>query len=1298
MTSDIVVAQGLSCDAMEPFCAGDDSLIFENTAGVGNAENGPDYGCLGSEPNPAWYFIQVDQSGDLFFRIEQNTLQDFTGAGLDVDFVAWGPFTSTEIQSGICNDLTAANHVPGSWSGGDPPINNSTSQGCSYSGFEIESFNIIGATAGEFYVLLITNFSNTPGFIRMEQSNAGAQDSGTTDCSIVNSFSYCEGEVVSLDATTPAAVTYEWFRDGIPLAQTGSILNGITAPNAVYTCNALNSTNGIISSYEFNVNFLEQPTANAIDDILICDDNNDGLYDFNFSNSTTQIIDAQDSNLFSVSYYTSQGDADARINELTQPHQNTANPQTIYARIENITKIDCYATTTFSIEVFDQPLANTIPDQLVCDDNNDGAWEFNLTDFDNLVLDTQGSAQFAVSYHDSQSDADNNVNPLVSPYTNGMNPETIYVRIHNVDNNLCYDTSEFTIQVYNQPVLSTVSNQLICDDNNDGLWALDLSTLTTIALGTQNSSDFSVTYHLSQADANANSGALTDPYTNATAYSEEEIFIRIENNLNSECFESNSFIFDVFDQPTASAIDFNSCDNLDDGDEANGFVEFDLATIIADVLGTQDPTQFNVSFYLNQSDANNALASIPLNFTNSTINNQQIIARVENIDQTNCYETAIVNLIVDLVPVVNSLVELFQCDDDTDGIVSFNLTEANELISANYSNETITYYTDATDAENGINAIANPITFLNSEPSAAPDILFVRTENAAGCYKTSQLNLIVSTTQVPSNFMLNYEECDTLVEDNDDQNGITNFDFGDANAQILSLFPIGQVLTVTYYENQSDALAETNAITDISNYRNDSSPFVQNIYVRVDSDIDNACLGLGHYITLTVNPVPEVIPVSDYIVCEDNSDDIYDFDLESKNQEILNGQDSSIFLVTYHESQIESDNGANPLASPYTNSVNLQVIYVRITNMITGCSKSVIDFILEVQEEVQANQNMPPFILCDLDAPNDGFTSFDLRSQDLAILDGQNPLLYEVNYYLTLTDANMAINELPDTYVNVENPQIIYARVNDISIPNSICWATTMLTLEVDLLPIFDLDDEYLLCINTNGTEEVGIPILDTELSETDYTFEWSLNGSVLPLETGSSLIPLQGGSYSVVVTNNFTGCQNSDSTLVNESEPPIISAEVTTPIFADNHVIEVTALGLGVYEYSLDNGLWQSSNIFEGVMAGEHVIVVRDKNGCGWASVTVLVIDYPLYFTPNGDGYHDTWNIVGIGTQPSAKIFIYDRFGKLLKQLSPTGIGWNGTYNGAELPASDYWFVVEYNEPLDNLRREFRAHFTLKR
>jgi gliding motility-associated-like protein len=123
---------------------------------------------------------------------------------------------------------------------------------------------------------------------------------------------------------------------------------------------------------------------------------------------------------------------------------------------------------------------------------------------------------------------------------------------------------------------------------------------------------------------------------------------------------------------------------------------------------------------------------------------------------------------------------------------------------------------------------------------------------------------------------------------------------------------------------------------------------------------------------------------------------------------------------------------------------------------------------------------------------------------------------------------------------------------------------------------------------------------------------------------------------------------------------------------------------------------------VFENVAFGEHFVTIWDTEGGLESSCDPLVIsgiqtiDYPRYFTPNGDGIQDTWNIFGLSDQVNAKIYIFDRFGKLIKQISPQGDGWDGTYNGNPLPSSDYWFSVEYLETTTT--KEFKAHFTLKR
>jgi len=88
-------------------------------------------------------------------------------------------------------------------------------------------------------------------------------------------------------------------------------------------------------------------------------------------------------------------------------------------------------------------------------------------------------------------------------------------------------------------------------------------------------------------------------------------------------------------------------------------------------------------------------------------------------------------------------------------------------------------------------------------------------------------------------------------------------------------------------------------------------------------------------------------------------------------------------------------------------------------------------------------------------------------------------------------------------------------------------------------------------------------------------------------------------------------------------------------------------------------------------------------------------VIGFPKFFTPNNDGYNDTWQVYGINvsSQQESIIYVFDRFGKLVKQLSPSDSGWDGTFNGQPLPSSDYWFHIKLQDG-----RTFKSHFTLKR
>lgn len=237
------------------------------------------------------------------------------------------------------------------------------------------------------------------------------------------------------------------------------------------------------------------------------------------------------------------------------------------------------------------------------------------------------------------------------------------------------------------------------------------------------------------------------------------------------------------------------------------------------------------------------------------------------------------------------------------------------------------------------------------------------------------------------------------------------------------------------------------------------------------------------------------------------------------------------------------------------------------------------------------------------------------------------------------------------------------------------------------------------ICI-TSDDEVYQTYTLNTGLNDIDYDFEWfDSNGDTIPGETSATLVVDEAGTYSVIATNWLTSCSSSTVTAtVYETSPATSMTVVQSEYFSDNATITVIVPdGTGTLLYSLDEGSFQSSNVFTGVSVGEHLVTVIDSEGCTYMTQEVLIIDYPNYFTPNGDGINDTWNIIGLN-QPVAKLYIFDRYGKLLKQLSATddSEGWDGTYNQELLPSTDYWFSLDYTEK--GVAKQFKSHFSLKR
>ncbi len=632
------------------------------------------------------------------------------------------------------------------------------------------------------------------------------------------------------------------------------------------------------------------------------------------------------------------------------------------------------------------------------------------------------------------------------------------------------------------------------------------------------------------------------------------------------------------------------------------------------------------------------------------------------------------------------------CDLNDDGFATFFLPVSEIELVGTQTDITVTYYTTLANAEAGVNAITNPETYVNIVTPI--QTIFVRLENNInGCFTTSSFLIEVKPVDFLPFTLNNLEFC---VDGNSETGIPVNL-----TVQEATIFGGGDPsdYTVTYHLSQLEAAAGIAAIPNPSEYPNIVNP--QLIWVRLQNNVVN-CVETGSFsIKIFLKPfITDPNTMTDYELCDDEiSNGFTQFNLSTKIPEIT-GSNPDVF-TSFHTSQLNAENGVNPLPlTGYTNVSNPQTIYVRVTGPNSVCIVFT-NFDLVVKEDAFATTPQAPLESCE-NLPESGIATFDLTQLNLEILAGQTAPDFILTYHTSLDDAEAGTNAIPSSQeTQYQSPsQTIWARVTNTI---SSCYEIAEVQLLVNALPVpVAFLDSYRLCVDESGIiipEEFGItspPTIHTGLDINQHIFTWFING-IEQMEQGTSILVTQEGVYSVTIENLDTGCQNTVSTTVFLSSPPFtFSAEAINGAFASNHVIEVTATGLGNYVYQLDNGSFQSSNIFSNVNAGNHTITITDENGCGSVTLEIPIIDYPLFFTPNNDGYNDTWNIISIAENLSAKIYIFDRFGKLLIQLSPTSDGWDGNYNGKLMPSSDYWFRVDYEE--GGLQKQFRGHFTLKR
>jgi gliding motility-associated-like protein len=322
-------------------------------------------------------------------------------------------------------------------------------------------------------------------------------------------------------------------------------------------------------------------------------------------------------------------------------------------------------------------------------------------------------------------------------------------------------------------------------------------------------------------------------------------------------------IFETVVLPTSEISAIQVCDDLIDGNDTNGFTEFNLTVNETDILNGSTSSDFNFHYYTDSSFSASSKITNPTKFRNTIKNSQKIYVQVENKQRSTCKTETEFDIIVNELPEMNSSITLKNCDEDgtPDGFTVFNLEEANDYITNNNSQVNVTYYLTENKASLGIDSI-NSYPFNNSTSNQ----VFARIENANGCYRIATINLVVSTTFFPKNYLYTLEQCE-----NDTVNdGISTFDLSQADTDIISQFPSGQNLVVHYFETLADAQLELNEITNKTNYQN-TSQNEQKLFVRVESLDNGDCFGIGAHLFLKVNRRPEFEVDNYQIICLNNT-------------------------------------------------------------------------------------------------------------------------------------------------------------------------------------------------------------------------------------------------------------------------------------------------------------------------------------------------------------------------------------------------------------------------------------------
>jgi gliding motility-associated-like protein len=363
-----------------------------------------------------------------------------------------------------------------------------------------------------------------------------------------NAENFCLGSPTQFTVNSSTAITgISWdFGDGSPISNILSPTHTYALAGNYNVTMTATSVNGTISKSRTITIAAVPIVANTISNLSQCGNANTLIDLTQFNNS---LLGSQSNNTFGVSYFSSLANASNNVNQLPVNHALSIGNNQIFAKVYNISNTTCYAITSFSITLYNIPLANSVSDIFYCDDiSNDGIAIFDLQAVKATLLGNQNPGSYNITFHLNQLEADSDINPLALNYQNINNPQTIFARIENNQNQTCFTTTAFQIGLFVKPLIVNPPQDLLqCDENNDNTATFDLSVQNSSVLGSQSIADFNISYHANSADAQTGSNSLSLSYSNTT--NPQVVYARLTNRLNTSCYATTQFTLQVKPNP-----------------------------------------------------------------------------------------------------------------------------------------------------------------------------------------------------------------------------------------------------------------------------------------------------------------------------------------------------------------------------------------------------------------------------------------------------------------------------------------------------------------------------------------------------------------------------------------------------------------------------------------------------------------------------------------------------------------------------------------------------------------------------